>query len=109
MTPSADLLRSGKGALAVGTYFRTTQKVSAKLAGMFKAAFPKYYRAYSKAFQAGVFRMEDKGPWIGRVIVWKLPVSLHRDGLDEGPAICFPCGSYEGGELRLPDLEAKLK
>lgn len=95
--------------MAVKIYFKATQKVSAKLAGMFKAAFPQFYENYSKAFKAGVFHTEDKGPWIGRVIVWKLPVSLHRDGLDEGPAICFPCGSYKGGELCLPDLEAKLK
>jgi hypothetical protein len=109
MVPSADMVRSAKGAMAVKTYYRATQKVCAQLAAMFKAAFPEYYVKYSKAFEAGVWIKEDKGPWIGRVIVWKLQVSLHRDGLDEGPALCFPCGSYEGGELCLPDLEAKLK
>ena len=103
------MIRTAGGAQAVRTYFRATQGVSAKLAGMFKAAFPRFYHSYKKAFQAGVFYSEDQGPWIGRVIVWKLPVSLHRDGLDEGPAICFPCGRYKGGQLCLPDLEAKLE
>ena len=95
--------------MAVTLYFTATQKVSAKLAGMFEAAFPQFHKDYAKAFEAGVWCTKDKDPWIGRVIVWKLPVSLHRDGLDEGPAVCFPCGRYKGGELCLPDLEAKLK
>jgi len=94
---------------AVRTYYTATSRISAKLAGMFKAAFPNYYHKYKKAFSAGVWVEEDQGPWIGRVIVWKLQVSLYRDGLDESPALCFPCGSFEGGELCLPDLEAKLK
>lgn|ERR1700753_2470606 len=109
MVPSADMLRSGQGAMAVNSYFRITQRVSAQLAAMFKAAFPEYYDKYKKAFEAGVWLKEDNGPWLGRVVVWKLQVGPHRDALDEGPAICFPCGSYTGGELYLPDLNAKLK
>lgn len=109
MVPSADMVKSCQGAMAIRTYYKATQKVSAQLAAMFMAAYPEYYTKYSKAFEAGVWVKEDKGPWIGRVIVWKLQVSLHRDGLDEGPALCFPCGDYKGGELCLPDLGAKLK
>ena len=51
----------------------------------------------------------DKGPWLGRAVVWKLQVGLHQDALDEGPAVCFLCGNYEGGQLCLPDLDAKLE
>jgi len=41
-----------------------------------------YYEKYRKAFEADCWAKEDKGPWIGRVIVWKLQVCLHRDTLD---------------------------
>ena len=95
--------------MAAKVYYRATQRLAAQLAGLFKAAFPLYYKKYRKAFAAGVWFKEDTGPWIGRAIVWKLQVGVHRDGLDEGPAACFPCGYYRGGELCLPDLDAKLK
>lgn len=95
--------------MGVKTYYRNTQKVAAMLAGMFKAAFPKYYAKYHRAFQAGQWADDNPGPWLGRAIVWKLQVGTHRDGLDEGPAACFPCGKYEGGNLCLPDLNAKLQ
>jgi len=109
MVPSKDFLRSGQGAQAVLKYLTDTQRTSAKLAGMFQAAFPEYYEKYKTAFLAGCWAEEDKGPWIGRAIVWKLQVGLHRDALDEGPAACFPCGNYKGGQLCLPDLDAKLE
>ena len=109
MVPSKDFHRSSKGAQAVKKYFTDTQRTSARLAGMFRAAFPDYYEKYEEAFRAGRWAEEDRGPWIGRAIVWKLQVGLHRDALDEGPAACFPCGSYKGGQLCLPDLDAKLK
>jgi hypothetical protein len=109
MVPSSDLLRSGQGSMAAKVYYRATQRLAAQLAGLFKAAFPLYYKKYRKAFAAGAWFKEDTGPWIGRAIVWKLQVGVHRDGLDEGPAACFPCGYYRGGELCLPDLDAKLK
>jgi len=109
MVPPADLIRTAKGAMAVVAYYQATHKVSAQLAAIFWAAFPEHYWKYSDAFAAGQWVEEDNGPWLRRVIFWKLQVSLHRDGLDEDPALCFPCGSYEGGELCPPDLEAKLK
>lgn len=109
MVPSSDMNRTGKGAMAVKSYFLATQRASAKLAAMFRAAYPEYYEKYRKAFSAGVWIKEDRGPWVGRAIVWKLQVGLHKDGLDEGPALCFPCGDYSGGELYLPDLRAKLQ
>jgi len=109
MVPSKDFLRSGQGAQAVRKYLTDTKRTSARLAGMFQATFPDYYEKYRKAFLAGCWAEEDKGSWIGRVIVWKLQVGLHRDTLDKGPAACFPCGNYEGGQLCLPDLDAKLK
>ena len=109
MVPSADMFKSCQGAMAIWTYYVATQQVAVILAGMFQAAFPEYYAKYRKAFFAGRWVPEDPGPWIGRAIVWKLQVGTHRDGLDEGPAACFPCGKYRGGNLCLPDLNAKLQ
>lgn len=103
------MIRSGQGALAVPTYYTGTQDVSLRLAGYFKAAFLLDYKRCCQAFSAGVWIKEDAGPWLGRAIVWKLQVGTHRDRLDEGPAACFPCGHYQGGEMCLPDLDAKLK
>lgn len=79
-----------------------------RLSAMFKVAYPEYFEKYRKAFQAGVWEPSDPGPWLGRAIVWKLQVHVHRDGLDEGPAAIFPMGYYKGGELYLPDVELKL-
>ena len=109
MVPSSDMFGTGQGAMGVKSYFIATQKASAKLAAMFKAAYPVYYEKYKKAFAAGVWIEDDRGPWIGRAIVWKLQVGLHKDGLDEGPALCFPCGDFTGGEICLPDLDAILQ
>lgn len=40
----------------------------------------------------------NPGSFLGRLIVWKLAVYLHQDGLDTGPAAIFPIGHFEGGE-----------
>ena len=63
---------------------------------------------HKKAIAAGHWTEEDKGLWVRRTVVWKLQVGLHRDTLDKGALACFLCGSYEGGQLCLPDLGAKL-
>ena len=109
MIPSADLLKTAQGAGAVRVYYRATQRVAAQLAAMFKASFPQYYERYKKAFAAGVWYKEDKGPFLGRAVVWKLQVGLHQDGLDDGPALIFSCGQYKGGNLCLPQLDALLQ
>lgn len=109
MIPSADLIKTAQGAGAVRVYYRATQKVAAQLAAMFKAAFPEYYSKYKKAFRAGIWYREDKGPFLGRAVVWKLQVGLHQDGLDDGPALIFSCGQFKGGNLCLPQLDALLQ
>ena len=90
-------------------YFRTSRPVAIYLSACFEVAFPEYYVLYQAAFQAGVWETSDPGPWLGRAIVWKLPVKTHLDGLDDGPTAIFNVGKYTGGELYLPDLEVKLQ
>jgi len=109
MVPSKDFHCLGQGAQAVKKYLTDTERTLARLASMFQAAFPDYYEKYRKAFEAGYWTKEDKGPWIRRAIIWKLQVGLHRDTLVEGPTACFLYRNYEGGQLCLPDLDAKLK
>ncbi|KAG2029514.1 hypothetical protein BDR03DRAFT_880547, partial [Suillus americanus] len=83
-------------------------KVTQMLAGIFSVCFPKFYEKYRKAFEAGMWLTSDPGPWLGRAIVFKLQVYIHRDGLDAGPCVTFPMGFFTGGEAYFPDIEAKL-
>lgn len=98
-----------KGQLMVRRYFIATKPVALYLRECFAVAFPSYYKRYCMAFEAGRWIMEDPGPWLGRAIVWKLPVNSHVDGLDDGPTAIFNCGSYTGGALNLPDIHVKLQ
>jgi hypothetical protein len=111
MTHSQDM--NGRGRCGaeqyVRRYFEGSRPVAQYLSMCFKVAFPDYYRKYKAAFEAGAWMPEDPGPWLGRAIVWKLPVETHMDGLDEGPTAIFNVGRYTGGDLYLPDLEVKLE
>jgi hypothetical protein len=53
--------------------------------------------------------MEDPGPWLGRVIVYKLQVLMHKDKRDGGPAAIFNVGNYKGGGIVLPQLGSVFK
>jgi hypothetical protein len=109
MTPSADMTgKSCTQSQATDWYFCASALVAQKLAGMFSVCFPKFYRLYQKAFEAGVWLTSDPGPWLGRAVVFKLQVYPHRDGLDAGPCASFPIGYFTGGEALLLDLDAKL-
>ncbi|KAK2464365.1 hypothetical protein APHAL10511_003822 [Amanita phalloides] len=67
-----------------------------------------YYKEYKAAFDAGQWVEQDPGPWLGRAIVYKLQSSLHLDGKDFGPTACIPFGFFTGGEMAVPQFEAKL-
>lgn len=84
--------------------------LSLRLAIMFRIAYPETYERYRGAFDEGNWvKVDDTGPFLGRAIVYKLQVLPHRDGGDGGPAVIFPLGDFEGGELYLPDVGAKLR
>ncbi|KAG1722153.1 hypothetical protein EDB19DRAFT_1590646, partial [Suillus lakei] len=89
-------------------YFKDTEELALYLAAMFHEAFPNFYMKYEWVFKAGKWAVIDPGPFLSRVIIWKLDVCLHQDGLDEGPAVIFPIGYFSGGECYLPDLKLKL-
>ena len=52
---------------------------------------------------------EDKGPWLGRALIYKLQGSLHVDEKDIGPTVSFPCGNYSGGEMLVPQFKGKFR
>lgn len=80
---------------------------------MLKSVWPDYFTAYAKAFAAGHWFEEDPGPFLGRVLIYKLQVHLHLDPNDAGPTACFPVGTWkkdgEGGCLLVPQLGAKFQ
>ncbi|KAJ7812879.1 hypothetical protein B0H14DRAFT_2855792 [Mycena olivaceomarginata] len=98
LMPSSDFFRGCQAALAVRYYYRATQEVAIYLSCMFEVAF----------MRTGVWEPADPGPWIGRAIVYKLQVSEHVDGLDDGPTASFCVGDFEGGPMYLPDIGMKL-
>lgn len=93
---------------AIASYYSFTADVANAIAIMFKAAFPKVYAQYRQAFDAGVWLQEDPGPFLGHSVVYKLQSKLHNDGNDVGPSASFPVGSFEGGEMLVPQLKTKL-
>ncbi|KAG2029498.1 hypothetical protein BDR03DRAFT_987711 [Suillus americanus] len=84
---SKDMVSGPCGAPHVYAYFKATETLVLCLAAMFHVAFPEFYEKYRKAFEAGKWTVVDFGPFLGRVIVWKLSVLAYQDGLDEGPAL----------------------
>ncbi|KZT17930.1 hypothetical protein NEOLEDRAFT_1023428, partial [Neolentinus lepideus HHB14362 ss-1] len=106
---SSDLGGTSTATSAVRSYYRATSFLANQLKLIFKTCCPEVFELYEKAFEAGVwFTEEDPGPFLGRAVLWKLQVGLHRDKGDVGPSIAFPFGSYEGGEMVVPQLHAKL-
>ncbi|KAG1769692.1 hypothetical protein EV702DRAFT_954947, partial [Suillus placidus] len=89
-------------------YFEATEELASFLGSMLQASFPEFYLKYEAAFKAGKWTVVDPGPLLGRVVVWKLDVLPHQDGLDEGPAVIFPMGHFYGGECYIPDLRLKF-
>lgn len=102
MTPSGEFGRSS----TVSWYYRATAPVVRILAAMFRTLLPDVFKRYHDAFEAGIWELDDPGPWLGRAIIYKLQTKLHRDQKDAGPTVGFPVNSYSGGSLQLPDLMA---
>ena len=95
-------------ALSVVHFIKFSITIALKIEANFKALFPEYYELYKEAFDASVFYSDDPGPFLGRAVVWKLPVKCHVDDLDAGPCVIYNMGYYTGGKLLLPDLKLKF-
>ncbi|EIM79692.1 uncharacterized protein STEHIDRAFT_126381 [Stereum hirsutum FP-91666 SS1] len=90
-------------------YFLATDPIAVRIAAYFEVFWPRFYAKYRQAFDAGVWVREDRGPFLGRVLVYKLQVSLRQDRGDFGLTVTFNAGCFEGGEYYFPDLHAKLR
>lgn len=110
MTPSSDMVRTATSAQTLQWYYDCTKPIDVQLNTMFAASFPDAYEQYKTVSEAGKYLDADASVWLGRAILHKLQVELHRDGLDPPamPAASFPTGKYSGGEMYLPDLGIKL-
>ncbi|KAJ8517580.1 hypothetical protein ONZ45_g5228 [Pleurotus djamor] len=110
LVTSADMM-GRHGALRFGEvirHFALSAANALRLKAYFKITFPEYYALYQEAFEAGVWMRVDPGPWLGKAIVYKLQVTPHVDGQDDGPTACYPTGYFAGGEAYFPDLGIKL-
>lgn len=76
---------------------------------MFWVSFPAFYIKYKAAFLIGRWTVTDPGPLLGRVLMWKLQIMPHQDGLDVGPSIIFNMSKFTSGECYITDLKLKLK
>lgn len=106
---------NGKILAALYPFYTETARIARMMGAMLKSVWPRYYKKYKRAFAAGRWVKSDPGPYIGRVIVYKLQGRLHVDKQDAGPTACFPMGSWEKddsgacGELLVPQLGAKFE
>lgn len=106
---SGDITKGSTTMAACGSYYYLTEPVAKVLGSALKAGLPQWWEMYTKAFEAGAWLPKDPGPFLARAIIYKLQGKLHKDRHDTGPSISFPVGEYEGGEMMLPQLRAKLK
>lgn len=112
MTHSLDMADRGKagGQKAVNHYFQLSEPIALFVHELFKVAFPDVAQKYAAAFKKGEWQMvKDLGPFWGQALVYKMPVDVHQDGLDDGLLAMFPCGFFTEGRLDFPDLGIKLQ
>lgn len=102
------MTQTSGGLAAFGSHYVLTRSIALSLAAMFMVMFPKLYKEYQEAFDAGVWISDDPGPFLGRAIVYKLQGKLHKDRHDYGPSASFPVGLFTGGEMKFPQLQTKL-
>lgn len=76
-----------------------------------KVLLPENYARYQQAFESGHFyKLDvDPGPFLGRAVIWKMQLGLHKDMGDVGHSVSFGFGSYTGGHMIIPQLNLKLK
>ncbi|KAG6906447.1 hypothetical protein DXG01_013907 [Tephrocybe rancida] len=84
---SHNLTGSGVRIAGARRYLDETSTTVRCIAAMFEVLYPRVYKKYKMAFDAGVWLEEDPGPWLGRAIVYKLQTHLHLDTGDEGPTL----------------------
>ncbi|KZT31140.1 hypothetical protein SISSUDRAFT_1068047 [Sistotremastrum suecicum HHB10207 ss-3] len=115
LLPSAQMLgaKTAYRAAAVKAFIKNTS-ILHKILGMYlKLVFPEEWEKVKHVYDAGRWVQEDTpdGFALGRAVVWKLQIAIHRDPQDGKGSICvvFNCGKYKpdgefGGGMAFPDL-----
>ena len=95
----------------VKSFYYRTYPVAEALKMIMEILLPQQAQDYQKAFDAGHWYSEDAdpGPFLGRAVIWKMQLSLHKDAGDVGHSISFGFGSYTGAHMIIPQLNLKLK
>lgn len=107
---SSDIHESSSGVAATRAYYEATKEIAGLLGLVVKTLLPEQYEKYQEAFEAGVwFADEDPGPFLGRAVLWKLQLRMHKDKADAGFSISVPFGAFTGGYMIIPQLHAKLR
>ncbi|KAK7433512.1 hypothetical protein VKT23_015167 [Stygiomarasmius scandens] len=108
MTPSkSHSARAGCG-IAIETWYESSVEVNDFLGAIFKKEFPEEYPRFLKAHKAARWRKSDPGPYVGKVVIWKLSGSPHIDQGDPCPTATFGLGCFEGGNMEILDIGVKL-
>ncbi|KAK1228192.1 hypothetical protein PQX77_008769 [Marasmius sp. AFHP31] len=108
-TASAEFTRYANTPVAAENWYQRSWVVQQHLRKALERFFPSTFPEASRAFKAAVpLNHSDKGPWNGKVLIWKLPSFVHIDNEDAIPTLTYPMGCYEGGHLEILDLGARL-
>jgi len=108
MTPSKVVKQKATSHVEVDNFYLDTVEVQGVLDAIVESQFPKQWKALRKAHKAGKWSKHDYGPYLGHVLIWKLPSWVHLDGQDEGPTITFPNGFFERGYMDLLDFDLRF-
>lgn len=104
---------TAKRAAAVRMFIKNTSILHEVLGMMLKESLPEEWEVMHPVYKAGRWVREDtdNGFALGRAVIWKLQVDIHRDPQDGLGNICvvFNCGRYDkitkyDAGMAFPDL-----
>ncbi|KAF9020256.1 hypothetical protein BDZ89DRAFT_1138765 [Hymenopellis radicata] len=106
MTPSG--ASSATTHVAQVAFIERTQVVTSIASALYQEFWKKEYTGALKTFKAGRFFSEDRGPWLGRALGYKVPTTTHPDEGDTGPTFLTCAGSFNGGHLQFHELRIQF-
>lgn len=106
---SGDIAGNSTQLQAFCSWINANQVLHAHLREIVQVLLPDTYAEYDAIFNAGKVFDNDSAPFLGKAIMYKLQLKLHKDLGDRGWTISLPVGSFTGGHLIIPQLELKLK
>ncbi|KAL0059543.1 hypothetical protein AAF712_013688 [Marasmius tenuissimus] len=106
---SSSFAGSSQAEMAAEHFYDTNECLEECVEATIEVFHEEQHKVFSKARGAArVVGNEGGGCFIGRAIVYKLPLYLHCDVGDEGVSVSFPAGRFTGGYLIIPQFGVKL-